>query len=157
MPTRALPRPAVEVEGSLRTWLRTTPVVGARWYFGAPLTPTFPLGLLAVPSIVPIPGGVLPIRQATAQLDLWGEKARDRYDLGGLANELVTIIDSLPSGTEMGPAVCLGATVISGPRFQPDPDDGKARYVLVAEFTMRPGTAVDEGSGPGLEFVESGI
>lgn len=134
----SLARPAVEVEGAIRAWLRTTPAVGARWYFGAPLTPTFPLGIIDVTAVIPVPGGV-PIDQATCRLDLWGAKATDRYSIASIAQQLRTTIDSTPSGTPMGPtAVCLGATVISGPRWQPDPDDGKARYSLTAEFLLRP-------------------
>ena len=134
----SLARPAVECEGTIRAWLRTLPVVAARWYLGAPLTPVFPLGILDSVNVIPIPGGI-PIDQATATLSLWGAKARDRYTIAALATTLRTMIDSTPSGTPMGPtAVCLGATVISGPRWQPDPDDGKARYILTAEFLLRP-------------------
>lgn len=133
-----LARPAVEAEGAIRAWLRTRAAVGARWYFGAPLTPVFPLGIVGDVAVIPVPGGV-PIDQATAPLSLWGATARDKFTLAELARALKTDIDSVPSGTPMGPAaVCLGATVISGPRWAPDPDDGKARYVLTAEFLLRP-------------------
>jgi len=133
----SLARPAVEVEGALRAWLRTTPAVGNRWYFGAPDTLVFPFGILEVTAIVPVPGGV-PIDQATVRLDLWGMTARDKFAIAALATGLRTTIDSLPSGTPMGTAVCLGATVINGPRWSPDVADGKARYVLDAEFLLRP-------------------
>lgn len=133
----SLARPAVEVEGALRAWLRTTTPVGTRWYFGAPLTPVFPLGILDVTGVIPVPG-LVPVDQATVRLDLWGARATDRYTIAGLAQQLRTSIDSTPSGTPMGAATCLGATVISGPRWQPDPDDGKARYIMVAEFLLRP-------------------
>jgi len=132
----ALARPAVEVEGAIRAWLRTTAPFGNRWYFGPPLTPTFPLGLLTVTSVVPAPGYV-PLDQATVTLDMYAAVARDRYTLAGLATQLRTAVDSMPAGTPMGAAVGMGGKVVSGPSHL-DPADGKARYVMTAEFTLRP-------------------
>jgi hypothetical protein len=139
-------------EGAVRAWLRSLNLsgLGARWYFGVPMSPTFPLGLITRVAGAPVRG--VPIDKPVMQLDLLGatptpgQPPSDKYALSAIATALVGAVESLASGTVMMTGVvCLGAEVENGPVWAPDRGDGRSgqkldgrsRYTLDVMFRLR--------------------
>jgi hypothetical protein len=139
-------------EGSVRSWLRELDLagVGARWFFGVPAKPTFPLGLITRVAGGPLRG--VPVDRPIMQLDLLGatptpgQPPSDKYVLAAIATALVGAAESLAAGTVVSPGVvCLGAEVENGPVWAPDRGDsrggqkldGRARYTTDVAFLLR--------------------
>ncbi len=148
----ALPFAYPEPEGPARAWARSLNIsgIGARFFFGLPASPTFPLGLVTLISARPVRG--VPVKRAVMQYDLMGaapvagQPPTDKYALGVIANALADAAQSLASGTLVAPGVvCLGAEVENGPVWAPDRGDsrsgqkldGRSRYTLDVEFLLR--------------------
>lgn len=119
--------------------MRATDLVDNRAYLEPPERKTYPLVTVMRVGGGLVIGGQVPIDEALMQLDVYGEKASDRYDVGDLANALATAVESMASGTPMGDdAVGMGAKVQSGPLWRPHPDSHAPRYVLTVEIGIRP-------------------
>ena len=141
-----------EPEGPARAWARSLNLagIGARFFFGMPASPVFPLGLISLISSVPVRG--VPWRRAVMQFDLLGaapvagQRPTDKYALGVIANALADAAANLVAGTVVAPGVvCMGAEVENGPVWAPDRGDGRSgqkldgrsRYTTDIEFLLR--------------------
>lgn len=130
-----------DVEGALRSWLRTA-IGSQRVFFGLPKQVTessFPLVV-----ITRVGGGDeagdAAVDTATIQLDCWGSiDTASGYGKKATAttlkNSVRSALNDLANGADLTAAVrCLGAQVESDV-WSPDPDDDRPRYVLTASVT----------------------
>lgn len=128
-----------DVEGAVRTWLRTVPVVTAlvstRVWFAVPEdSPTYPLVALSRVGGSP-QGPETPVDDARLQFDCFG---RTKAEAAAVAYAVCGAVHTLRAGTALdSTAVALSGQVVLGPLFSPDPDDNSPRYIVDAVITIR--------------------
>lgn len=131
-----------DVEGALRTWLRTQPsltaLVGQRVFFGVPkgaTEATFPLV-----TIQRVGGGAdtstAPIDRALLQIDCHGSIDASgngrKAEATALVNTVRALLHSIENTSLTATCRALGVTVESV-IWLPDPDNDRPRYSVTAE------------------------
>lgn len=134
-----------DVEGALRTWLRTqtdvTTIVGNRVFFGIPrkaIETTFPLV-----SIERVGGGAdlseAPVDLALIQIDCWGSLNTNGDPLKATATTLVNAVraslESVTTRTTLTTGVDVFGINVESVVWAPDPDNDRPRYAITAEVT----------------------
>ena len=126
-----------DVEGPIRAYLRALAItgIGTRVFLGVPERATYPLVDMTL-----LDGGVQPGESPLAAVyvscSVWGGA---RQATAAAAWDLVSKLESTASGTPFGlTLVCMGASVVLGPLWRPDPADGRPRYIVDAQITVRP-------------------
>lgn len=132
-----------DVEGALRTYLRSHPDVQAqvaqRVWFGIPLTPTYPLVAVARVGGFDDPSDA-PIDQALVQIDCWGSLHDDTRNSPNKAEAHAVrlacrqALHDLNARTVVG-LTRLGGAVIQSDLYLEDPADRRPRYVITAQIT----------------------
>lgn len=138
--TRSYP----DVEGALRTWLRTIPdltsLVSTRDFFAIPDNTDWPLIVVTL-----VGGGPQrtnpPVLDALIQFDCWGSPRPDgkaqKDEAASVMMTLVGVLESLQSGTNLNADTqAMGASVESM-NWVPDPDTNQARYVVTATISAK--------------------
>jgi hypothetical protein len=143
-----------DVEGAVRTYLRAhTDVVaqvGARVFFGIPDEPTWPLIVVSRVGGFEDPSDA-PIDQAMVQLDCWGafhldgstevltrpNKASATAVLRAVRQAHSDLIHVPATVTVAGATVRIDGGAWQSDPYIPDPSDGRPRYVVTAQFTVR--------------------
>lgn len=133
-----------DVEGGLRTWLRTqsdiTAQVSTRVFFGIPrdnagtATTSFPLITLQRVGGSP-QAGEAPLDDALIQLDCWAQ-GQNKAQAWAAAKAVIETLESLDNVTLAAGIYAYGASVESV-IFSPDPVDSRARYSITALVTTR--------------------
>lgn len=136
-----------DVEGALRTWLRTrtalTALVGQRVFFGVPKAAredTFPLVTVQLVGTRPETSEA-PIVHHLIQFDVWGSID----DSGnGRKAEALTVVNTLWAQLrDINAETALTASVVAyglnveSLVWNPDPDNDRPRYTLTAEISAR--------------------
>lgn len=132
-----------DVEGALRTWLRTvasvTAIVGQRVFFGIPKGATeakFPL--IAVSRV----GGVMaagdaPVDLALVQIDVWGSLDDSgngkKAEATALVNTLRSELAAVRGRTALTASVAAFGFVEQSCIWLPDSDNDRPRYALTVE------------------------
>lgn len=140
-----MPEALPDVEGALRTWMRTlssiTTLVGQRVFFGVPKgagESTFPLV-----TVSRVGGGdaegEAPVDQALVQVECWGSFDASGNGRKAQATALVNAVRSEFRAVN-GSTVLSGTTIALGINVEsvvwlPDPDSDRPRYVVTAEVT----------------------
>lgn len=127
-----------DVEGGLRTWLRTQPLITAqvstRVFFGIPDLVTFP-----IITVQRVGGGEqdsgAPIDDALIQFDCWGSGSNKVQAWATTKALIDTLRNMTPQLLDTG-IYGFGVSGITW-FFSPDPDSGQARYVVTALVTAR--------------------
>lgn len=127
-----------DVEGGLRTWLRTqsdiTALVSTRVFFGVPDAVTFPV--ITIQRVGGGPqSGEAPLDDALIQIDCWAS-GQNKAQAWAVAKAVIDVLESMtPQELDSG-VYAYGASVDSV-IFLPDPADGRARYSVTALVTVR--------------------
>lgn len=138
-----MPEALPDIEGALRTWMRTLPsviaIVGQRVFFGVPknaVDATFPLV-----TVSRVGGGdaegEAPVDQALVQVECWGSIDGSGNGRKAQATALVNAVRSEFRAVN-GSTVLSGTTIAFGINVEsvvwlPDPDSDRPRYVVTAE------------------------
>lgn len=122
----------VDVEGPVRAWLRGLNLndVGARVFIGLPERNAFPAISLALID-GRLDAGEAPLANPVITFSVWGGS---RSQAAAIVWALCSAIGSVRS-VDLTSLRLMGAEVITGPVFRPDPD-GKPRYVVDAAFAV---------------------
>lgn len=135
-----------DVEGALRTWLRTrtalTALVGQRIFFGVPRgagESSFPLV-----AIQRVGGGDdasdAPLDRALIQLDVWGQLDASgngrKADAWAVVNALRTQLGAMGPDTTLASGVIGHGATVESVGWLPDPDSDRPRYAVTAEVTV---------------------
>lgn len=133
-----------DVEGGLRTWLRTVPDITAqvstRVFFGIPrdsagvATTSFPLITLQRVGGGP-QSGEAPLDNALVQIDCWGAIG-NKAQAWAVAKAVMDTLESL-TPREIATGVYAYGASVDSVIFLPDPADSRARYVVTASVTTR--------------------
>lgn len=123
----------VDLEGPLRGWLRTqVPELGGRVFLSLPERVIFPAVSMSL-----LDGGLdlseAPVAHALVSFSVWSS---NRQEAAGVAWELVSVFHTARMQPLGAAQELLGARVVTGPLFSPDPD-GFARYVVDVAVSVR--------------------
>jgi len=138
-----------DVEGGVRTYLRgyadLVALVGARVFFGIPNEPTWPLVVVSR-----VGGGDdssdAPFDEALVRLDCWGrlyqdtdptKRHGDKAGCRAVANAVRSAIADLTHLPATAAGVFLAGGSVVADTWEPDPDDDRPRYSLLAQITAR--------------------
>jgi hypothetical protein len=133
-----------DVEGGLRTWLRTqtdlTTLVDNRIFFGIPrndagvATTSFPLITLQRVGGAP-QSGEAPLDEALIQFDIWGS-GQNKVQCWTVTQALIGILESF-TAQEVTNDVYIYGINTTNVLFLPDVADGRARYSVTTLVTAR--------------------
>lgn len=132
----------VDSEGAVKAWLRSvtavTAIVGQRVFLGV----NDAAGALPQVVVQTVGGGPDPgdsaISYPRVQIDGWAANRRAAEELGRAVGNACWQLAG--GSTPMGDAVCVGARVLTAPRFPRSVEDeraGRFRYTLDVEFALR--------------------
>lgn len=138
-----------DVEGGVRAYLRSyadvVALVGQRSFFGIPTNATYPL------IVVSRAGGTdddtdAPFDQALIRLSCWGvlysdtdptKRHGDKAGCRAVANAVRAAIASLTHVPATAAGVFLAGGSVVADTWEPDPDDDRPCYSLLAQITAR--------------------
>lgn len=127
-----------DVEGALRTWLRTqseiTSLVGSRVFFGYPDSTQTPLITISRVGGSPQTGEA-PLEDALVQFDCWGG-IKNKAQAAQVMTALLGVLESMTPRDLDSSTKGYGASVESV-FWSPDPTNDQARYVVTATVTVR--------------------
>lgn len=129
-------RTFVDPEAAVRDWLKNQITgIGDRVFLSLPERVTLP----AV-DLLMLDGGIdsseAPLAHVLFTFSAWGRKG-NRPEAAAAIWSLASVLNSTQGGTLLSANVAfMGAQMIAGPSFRPDPD-GTPRYVLDAALTLR--------------------
>lgn len=134
-----------DVEGGLRTWLRTRPeitaLVGHRVFFGVPKrasAASFPLITVQRVGGGDEPGHT-PLDIALIQIDCWGELDDSgngvKSGATALVNAVRTALRAVVTDTRLTTGVIAHGANVESIQWLPDPDNDRPRYSVTAEVT----------------------
>jgi hypothetical protein len=134
-----------DIEGALRTWLRTkaslTAIVGQRIFFGVPKGATessFPLIIVQLIGMA-VERSDAPLDVALVQFDVWGSLDASgngvKSTATALANALRSELDAVRGRTALTASVDAFGIELAGMNWLPDQDNDRPRYVVTAEVT----------------------
>lgn len=129
----------VEIEGPLRTYLRTisalTTVVGQRIFFGPPDAGTsFPF--ITFSRIGGGPQANLPLDDAVVSFSVWGSTKEEAADVSAV---LVGVLENIVAGTVLEAGVVCGGASVTLWLWRPDTSTDKptARYLVDCRITVK--------------------
>lgn len=135
----------VDAEGAVKAWAKAqtaiSAIVGSRVFFEVNGSAPFPQLVVQRVGGGPLPGEP-PIDQALIQFDVWGTqsasgKADGKASASALAEAVRNAAFFMTAETPMGAAAGLWAEISLGPVWSPDPESGRARYVVDVLFGIR--------------------
>ena len=135
-----MPRNFVDVEGPIRTWLRghaqLIPVFGSRIFFGTPRGGTT-TPWITMTRVGGLPNLYTPEDYPLIQMDVWGG-IKDRAATAVAAYHLASVIESASEKAPyyVGPVMIPAVAVVGFPRWLPDVDSDRARFVVQVRFIV---------------------
>ena len=139
------PLVTVDVEGAVRTWLRTVPqvasLVDTRVFFQIPPETAWPI--LTLQEVGGSIDEYVPTQSSLLQIDCWGSPhptpgKTNKSESKEVCLAVCNALRALNSGTALNDeVVALGALILSAP-WVPDPASNQARYSITAEVFAKP-------------------
>jgi hypothetical protein len=138
----------LDVEGPIKAWLRTQTYLtdlltthgsapsidlSTPRNYGKPTWPDKPWVVLQSVNDMPVAGGGPNVLVATVQFDVYGPT---RAAVSQAAAALVSVVESMPSGTVLDTTTTAHGAVVRRNQWLPDPSNGLPRRSLDIEFTV---------------------